>query len=361
MMKIVFSLWFVLCVTLAGFAQQSFKITGRLGGTLGGDLVLAASGPGGLVKLDEAVMVDGEFEFSGSVEGVIPAYILAGEQQQPVATIMLENLEYVLVAGNDGIEVQGGGEAQEIWSRFDAVNKRVLREKMKIEQEARDAYARQDQMKLQALQQQFGKVAAEAEARQQELFRTYKDSFVAAYAIASGMGQMDYTSLKALYDALGEPAKNSPYGQMIDRQLAVFKQVEPGSVAPDFSGTTAEGTAVSLHGIKAKVKLVDFWASWCGPCRQEMPNVCKIYKKYHAAGLEILGVSLDTKPQDWVKAMQEEKMTWLNIVDQSKEISARYLVRGIPHTILLDENNRIIAKNLRGKALEKKIAELLGK
>ncbi len=354
---------FIIMLSLLGNirAQESFKITGHLGGTLGGNLVLAASGPGGLVKLGEAVMVNGEFEFAGTVEGIIPAYILAGEQQQPIATLMLENTGYTLVAGEAGIEVQGGGESQQIWGKFDAINQRILREKMKMEQEARAAYAQQNQMKLQALQQQFEKVAAEAEAQQLELFKTYKDSFVSAYVIAAGMGQMNYTSLKALHDMLGEPAQNSPYGQMIVRQLDVFKQVEPGSIAPDFSGTTAEGQAVSLHGIKAKVKLVDFWASWCAPCRQEMSNVCKIYKKYRDAGLEIIGVSLDSKPQDWVKAMQDEKMTWSNIMDQKQEISSRYLVRGIPHTILLDENNRIIAKDLRGKALEKKIAELLGK
>ena len=341
-------------------AQESFKIAGHLGGTLGGNLVLAASDPSGLVQLGEAVMVNGEFEFTGSVEGIVPAYILTAEQQT-IATIMLENMEYTLVAGDAGIDVQGGGEAQKIWSEFEVVNRRVLVEQMKMEQEARAAYAQQNQMKLQALQQQFEKVAAEAETKQMELFKTYKDSFVAAYVIAAGMEQMDYTSLKTLYEMLGEPAKNSLYGQVIAQRIAMLQQVEPGAIAPDFSGTAADGKAVSLHAIPAKVKLVDFWASWCAPCRQEMPNVVKIYKKYRDAGLEIIGVSLDEKPHEWTKAMQDDKITWLNIMDGKKEITARYLVRGIPCTLLLDENNRIIAKNLRGKALEKKIAELLGK
>ena len=91
-----------------------------------------------------------------------------------------------------------------------------------------------------------------------------------------------------------------------------------------------------------------------------MPNVCKVYKKYHDKGLEIIGVSLDSKILDWQQAMVVEKMKWLNIVDAQQQIATRYFVRGIPHTLLLDENNRIIAKNLRGKTLEKKIAELLG-
>ena len=360
MKRIGLSILLVVCTFMASVAQEGFKITGRLGGTLEGNLVLAASGSEGLVKLDEAVMVNGDFEFAGRVDGLVLAYILTAEQQ-PVATLMLENLEYTIVAGESGIEGLGGGESQKILNQYNAINQTIARKKMLMEQETRAAYAQQNQMKLQTLQQQFQKVMEEAGAKQAELFRTYKDSPVTAFVIASGMGQMDYTSLKAVYDGLGETAKNSPYGQAIVQQLAVFKQVEPGSVAPDFKGITSGGETISLHGIKAKVKLVDFWASWCGPCRQEMPNVVKIYKKYREAGLEIIGVSLDTKVPDWLKAMKDEKMTWPNIMDEQQGIAARYLVRGIPHTVLLDENNRIVAKNLRGKALEKKIAELLGK
>ena len=348
----------VVCMLVVSVAQEGFKITGQLGGTLSGDLVLVVNDTAGLVKLDETLMVDGSFEFVGRVDKMMVAYVLTAEQQ-PVVTLMLENLEYAIVAGESGIEVQGGGESQKILNQYNAINQTVAREKMKMEQEGRAAYAQQNQMKLQALQQQFNKVLEETGKQQAALFQTYKDSPVTAFVIASGMGQMDYPSLKALDDGLGETAKNSVYGRVITQQIARFKQVEPGSVAPDFQGTTLEGTTVSLHGIKAKLKLIDFWASWCGPCRQEMPNVSKIYKKYHEAGLEIIGVSLDRKADEWAKALKEEKMAWPNIMDEQQQIGARYFVRGIPHTILLDENNRILVKDLRGKALEKKIAELL--
>lgn len=353
---IAFLMIFGLCPVV--LAQESFKITGRLGGSLGGNLVLVGSSSEGAVKLGETTMIDGNFEFTGSVTGVMPAYILT-EEQQPIATVMLENLEYTLVAGESGIEVSGGGESQEIWNEFEVINRYVLKEKMKMEQEGRAAYAQQNQMKLQALQQQFAKIAADAEVKQINLFKKYKDSFVSAFMIASGMQQMNYISLKALYDMLGENIQKTLYGQLIARQLMALKQVEPGSVVPDFKGETPDGESFSLHGIKAKVKLVDFGASWCGPCRQEMPNVSKIYKKYHELGLEIIGVSLDKKVEEWAKAMKEEKMGWPNIIDVESRIASLYLVRGIPHTILLDENNRIIAKDLRGKQLEKKIAELL--
>lgn len=358
MNKIFFIVWLVLSGTLAT-AQDMFKITGRLGGSLSGNLMLVVNGPQGAVKLAETMMVDGNFEFTGKVDAMTPAYILT-DQQQPIATLMLENTEYLLAAGQNGIEVEGGGEAQKILNRYNAVNQMITREKMKMEMEAKQAYAQQNQMKLQALQQQFQKVMEEAGKQQNALFETYKDSPVTAFVIASGMQQMDYASLKTMYDNLGENAKNCLYGQAIARQIEEFKRVEVGSVPADFVGLTAEGDTVSLYGVQAKVKLVDFWASWCAPCRAEMPNVKKIYKKYREKGLEIIGVSIDKQPTDWVKALQEEKMPWQNIIDPEGKIATYFLVRAIPHTLLLDENNRILAKNLRGKELEKKIAELFG-
>ena len=132
------------------------------------------------------------------------------------------------------------------------------------------------------------------------------------------------------------------------------------TIMPDFIGLTDKRDTVSLYGLQAKVKLVDFWASWCGPCRAEMPNVKKVYKKYHGKGLEILGVSIDQKAEDWLKALETDRLPWVNILDQESRIAAYFLVQAIPHTILLDENNKIIAKNLRGKELEAKIAEVLG-
>ena len=247
-----------------------------------------------------------------------------------------------------------------VLNEFEAVNRRIAREKMLVEQQMKAAYAQQNQMQLQALQQQFSKVMQEAGEKQAELLKTYKDSPVSAFIVASGMGQMDYVSLQTVFDELGEPARNSLFGQMIVQCLAAMKDVEIGAIAPNFKGSMVNNDTLSLYGVKAKLKLVDFWASWCAPCRQEMPNVCKVYKKYHDKGLEIIGVSLDSKILDWQQAMVVEKMKWLNIVDAQQQIATRYFVRGIPHTLLLDENNRIIAKNLRGKTLEKKIAELLG-
>lgn len=353
----------ILAVMLLGFlaiaqAQDGYKITGALGGTLGGKLLLLANGPQGLVQLGEAVMTNGNFEFKGQVDALTPAYIMT-DQQQTIATLMLENLEYAILAGESGIEVAGGGESQRILNEYNAINQLIAREKMKMEQEAQAAYASGNQMRMQVIQQQFQKVMEDVAKKQSALFSTYKDSPVTAFVIASSMSQMDYASLKSLYESLGAPARESLYGQAIARQIEVFKQVEVGAVAPNFMALTSEGDTIALHATPGKLKLIDFWASWCGPCRAEMPNVKKVYKKYHDQGLEIIGISIDQKVDDWTKALQEERLPWPNIIDPQGQIASVYLVRAIPHTLLLDENNVIVAKNLRGKALEKKVAELL--
>lgn len=349
-------------LSVHGQTDTCFHIVADMGGSLNDRLFLVGNTAKGAVRLGETVMVNGSFEFKGRVQEMTPVYILT-EKQQPIATLMLENLEYTLSAGETGIEVKGGGESQRIWNEFDVISRKIRREQFKMQQEVRAAYAEGNQMKLQALQQQFEKIVAETEKEQHVLFEKYSDSPVTALVVAMGMAQMDYTSLSEIYGLLGDAAKNSPYGRMITQQLDRLKQVEVGSEAPDFKAANLDGDTLTLHGIAGKVKLLDFWASWCGPCRQEMPNVCRLYKKYKDKGLEIIGISLDEKRQEWAKTMAAEKMTWPNVSDLKgwkSDIAALYFVKAIPCMLLLDENNRIIAKNLRGRELEKKIEELLG-
>jgi peroxiredoxin len=136
-----------------------------------------------------------------------------------------------------------------------------------------------------------------------------------------------------------------------------------GQSAPDFTQAQPDGTPLSLSSLRGKLVLIDFWASWCGPCRAENPNVVRIYDRFKDRGIEILGVSLDENRAAWLGAIEEDGLTWKHVSDLkgwSNAVAQQYAVRSIPHTVLVGPDGVILAKNLRGEALEQKIAEVLG-
>lgn len=149
----------------------------------------------------------------------------------------------------------------------------------------------------------------------------------------------------------------------LQAQLDQAQQVSLGSYAPDFAQKTPNGDSLNLSSLRGKVVLIDFWASWCGPCRRENPNVVKVYEKYKDKGFEILGVSLDRKEDAWLKAIADDELAWLHVSDLKgwqNQAAQLYGVRSIPETVLLDAEGRIIAKGLRAAALEAKLAALFG-
>lgn len=137
----------------------------------------------------------------------------------------------------------------------------------------------------------------------------------------------------------------------------------PGVTPPEIALKNTKGKTVKLSSLKGKVVMIDFWASWCGPCRRENPNVVKLYNKYKNKGFEILGVSLDKDKNKWEQAIKQDKLDWIHVSDLKFwqcEAAQDYGVRGIPATFLLDKEGKMIAKGLRGPALEQKLAEIFG-
>ena len=178
----------------------------------------------------------------------------------------------------------------------------------------------------------------------------------------------------------GMQQRNHPnYIPLAEKYVATFSQSHPqsantvksqierqrsfsiGGLAPDFSQKTPEGEDLKLSDMRGKVVLVDFWASWCGPCRRENPNVVKLYDRYKEKGFEILGVSLDRQKDRWLQAIKKDGLEWYHVSDLKgwkNEVAQMYSVSSIPHTVLVDQNGRILARNLRGAKLEQKLAEL---
>lgn len=144
--------------------------------------------------------------------------------------------------------------------------------------------------------------------------------------------------------------------------ISAAAQVKRGQPAPEISLPDASGQTVSLSGMKGTVVLLDFWASWCGPCRQNNPSLVSLYEKYRSAGLEILGVSIDTRKDDWQRAVQKDRLTWKQVVDNGGWNAAStitYGVDAIPASFLIDRKGIIRGVNLHGRELDATVAKLL--
>lgn len=151
--------------------------------------------------------------------------------------------------------------------------------------------------------------------------------------------------------------------EKLKSEIARLEAFMEGGTAPDFKQATPEGKDFGLSDLRGKVVLIDFWASWCGPCRRENPNVVKLYNQYKDEGFTVLGVSLDTDRNRWLGAIEADGLTWPHISDLKgwqNSAAQLYGVRSIPHTVLVDREGKIIARNLRGATLEEKLAELFG-
>lgn len=149
------------------------------------------------------------------------------------------------------------------------------------------------------------------------------------------------------------------FHEVISKMIATTK----GQEAPEINLPTPEGKELALSSLRGKVVLIDFWASWCGPCRKEMPNVVKAYKKYKDKGFEIYGVSLDQDKEKWIEAIKNDGITWPQVSDLKywqSDVVPLYSIQGIPYTVLLDKEGKIIAKGLRGPELESAIEKALG-
>lgn len=158
--------------------------------------------------------------------------------------------------------------------------------------------------------------------------------------------------------------KNSQYVKVLEELVETLKRVQPGNKAIDFELADTTGTPVKLSSQFGKLLLLDFWASWCPPCRAENPNLVKLYKQYNNKGFTIFQVSLDKKKESWLKGINDDNLTWTHVSDLAfwnSSAAKLYGVRAIPSNVLIDETGTIIARNLMGEELEKKLEELLGK
>ncbi|MFN4082194.1 MAG: redoxin family protein [Bacteroidia bacterium] len=194
--------------------------------------------------------------------------------------------------------------------------------------------------------------------------KSITSSLVPYFATNFLLPESDYAYLKLIDDMLYPTFNNSKYASALHTRVLDLKKTAIGEEAPEIVLSDPFGKMVSLSSLRGKVVLIDFWASWCGPCRRENPNVVKVYNKYKNKGFDILGVSLDDNRDAWIKAINDDKLLWNHVSDLMKwnsSVVKLYNIEGIPLTVLVDRDGKIIDKNLRGEALDKKLAEIFSK
>ncbi len=175
-----------------------------------------------------------------------------------------------------------------------------------------------------------------------------------------------YQLIDSVFNILQENRPNDPlvtqYKERFLNKVQKRKKMMLGKIAPHFEYLDLHGQKITPETFKGKFLIIDFWASWCGPCRKEIPNLKKIYAKYKNQGVEILSISIDKDENQWKKALEQEKMPWTQVrANHIKKLMSDYQFSGIPFVILLDKNGRILGKNLRGIKMEEKLNQLLKK
>ena len=227
------------------------------------------------------------------------------------------------------------------------------------------AYVAKDQAKIQALRQsEDGKARAAAnkaffgtvDSLYRQVVMTNKDSFWGPLMMISFTSYLS-EDMKPWYEALSPAAQQSYYGQKVKEEL--YPAGKEGTVVPDFKVKDRTGKEVSLSELRQgkKYVLIDFWASWCNPCRKEIPNLKKLYAQYSGKGFEIVSISIDQKKADWEKALKEEGLTWPNFLDETG-VAALYKVKFVPTMYLITADGVMVGENLRGEALATKLKEL---
>lgn len=368
---------YLLFVAGVATAQQSgnrFVLNGTISGKDNGIMYLYYTGKDGKRVVDSSNVVNGKFSFRGNISEPTMAYMQLKEEkrnQNNETSFFMEPLVMAVSVpyNNFAVAKLKGSKTQNEYSEL-AAKKAKVQERWKIVMDTLAAVNKRSNVEFQELKDWvLQPYSAEMRDMDYEFFTKHPQSPVTAYQLRFYINSLSLDSLQLFYNRLGKKTQQSPDGKSLAHEIAKIRAGSPGSIAANFTTTDINGKPISLSDFKGKYVLLDFWASWCVPCRKGNPHLKELYSKYKDKGFEIIGVSDDdSKPDAWHKAVEKDGLPWRHVLrgfdmqklmknePNPKDISDKFGIHSLPTKILIDPNGVIIGRyDEQEKALDEKL------
>ncbi len=365
-MKKLFFLTLIAITIGACSTEPHYVINGKIDGADSVTFMLQKIEAGKIVTIDSAVAYKGSFRMKGGAVKYPDLVLLSARNTRMRTQFFLENTEMTIAGKLDslyGAKITGSKTQDEYNGFVNSLN--AFSEKYnKIYNDYQMAEQTSDTAKAAQLMKEIEMGEKEMTQMQKDFVKNNPASFASPQILSGLTYDMEGSEIETYINAMDTAVANTETIRNLKTRVEKMKAAAIGQKAPDFTLNDPDGNPVSLYSkVGAKLLLVDFWAAWCGPCRQENPNVVKVYNEFNKKGFDVFGVSLDRTKDDWVNAIANDKLTWTHVSDLQYWNSAAaqmYAVSAIPANFLLDENGVIIGRNLRGEALYNKVKEVVG-
>ena len=353
--------------------KSNFSVSGTAKGVQDGTMVyLERQEDGkGMIAVDSAKIAKGVFIIKGMAAEPAVNFIQVKGIEGKIAFILDQGaINMTIYKDSIAKSKIGGTPDNDALQKFNLFTQ-VVQQKMQNFQtlnaeKMQTAQKNEDQATIQQLMDEFGLMQNELLAYTSTYPQNNPTSFLSVLLLDNMFNQpeVDIQKIKTVYGSLTAKLQKTKPGLSIKNKIDNYKDISVGNVAPDFSGPTPDGKTLSLKQAMGKLTIIDFWASWCGPCRKENPSVVALYNEFHEKGLNIIGVSLDKDGAKWKEAIAKDGLTWSHVSNLqfwTDPIAVLYNIKSIPATYIIDDKGVIIATNLRGDELRAKIASLLSK